>query len=60
MNIEQAVIDGNESALIAEMTGAQYSLEEIHEVLRLLHELTKIEKTGGCDSFSNFGCKVRI
>lgn len=43
MNIEQAVIDGNERALIAEMTVAQYALEEIHEVLRLLHELTKKE-----------------
>lgn len=41
MNIEQAMINGNERALISEMTVAQYSLEEIHEVLRLLHELTK-------------------
>ncbi|MBM6954715.1 hypothetical protein [Limosilactobacillus coleohominis] len=43
MNIEQAMINGNERALISEMTVAQYSLEEIHEVLRLLHELTKKE-----------------
>jgi hypothetical protein len=43
MNIEQAMIEGNKRALIAEMTVAQYSLVEIHEVLRLLHELTKKE-----------------
>lgn len=43
MNLEQAMIDGNKCALIVEMTVAQYSLEEIHEVLRLLHKLTKKE-----------------